>query len=252
MFVNGAGWGLAGGSQGGDTTAAGDPQFVPVLYDPEAVAGKKWTKLAPASVPRLYHSAVILTESGYVVTAGSEMQNYNDTQGPKDKVDMNCFPFGAKKVCTSPYEYRIERFTPPYLQTGKPRPEILDAPATLTFNSTFVIGVKKNVKIDRATFVRYSTSTHSLNTDQRFVELEIAYQNLKNGLLYLRAPLNGAIAPPGNWMLFVLVDGVPSVAKTINLRMGEATQVDIVNLSFKTSWTAFWTLLALIGLGWAF
>lgn len=220
--MNGAGWGLAGGSQGGDTTAAGDPVFETSLYDPEGLPGSKWTNLPKSQVARLYHSGAILTTEGYVVTTGSENQNYIDK-------DPNCFPLGEKKVCTSPYEYRIERYTPYYLTTGKPRPVLISAPSEITFNSSVLIEIEAGTGIDRVTFIRYSTTTHYTNTDQRFIELEIL--GVGNGKVGIRMPLNGALAPPGNWMLFVLKDGVPSVAKTILLKSG--AQQDISQEELK-------------------
>ena len=151
------------------------------------------------------------------------MQNYLDA-------DPNCFPKGLKNICTSPYEYRIERYTPYYLTTGKPRPAIISAPSELTFNSSFLIEIKTSTGIDKATLIRYSTTTHYTNTDQRYVELDVI--GLSDSKVGLRMPANGAIAPPGNWMLFVLKEGVPSVAKTIRLQDGP--QQDIPEADMKS------------------
>jgi hypothetical protein len=163
-----------------------------------------------------------VTPDGFVVTTGSEMSNYVDLSGPN--ADPNCFPRGEKRVCTNPYEYRIERYTPYYLTDGKERPVIIKAPSELTYNSSFLIEVPKGTKITRATFIRFSTTTHSTNTDQRFVELEII--GTRDNQIGLRAPVNGALAPPGNWMLFILKDGTPSIAKVINLHAGVKTDID--------------------------
>lgn len=69
LYVNGAGWGMAGGDAG-DMRNAGNPVFQADLYDPEAPAGSRWTSMAPATQMRLYHSGVILIETGEVVTTG--------------------------------------------------------------------------------------------------------------------------------------------------------------------------------------
>lgn len=216
LYVNGASYGLAGGLQGGDTTAAGGPVFETSLYDPEAPSGSRWTNLPKSQIARLYHSGVVLTTEGYIITSGSEMQNYIDR-------DPNCFPQGLRNICTSPYEYRLERYTPYYLTTGKPRPVLISAPSETTFNSSILIEIEPGTTIDRVTFVRYSTTTHYLNTDQRFIELEIIGSS--NDKVGIRMPSDGALAPPGNWMLFVLKDGVPSVAKTIRLAAGEPQSI---------------------------
>jgi hypothetical protein len=59
------------------------------------------------------------------------------------------------------------------------------------------------------------------NKDQRYVELEIL--RMTSGRVYLRAPANSRIAPPGNWMLFVLNNKTPSEAATIRLQSGTPT-----------------------------
>jgi hypothetical protein len=217
--VNGAGNGQAGGDYGGDARFARDPVMHADLFDPKS---GNWRILAKASVPRLYHSTALLLETGEVVTAGSEFQNYVDTLDPARA--QACFP-ERPVICTNPFEYRLEVFTPPYLQTGRPRPVISEAPKLLTYKSVFKIMLGSSETITKATFIRYGSSTHQINTDQRLVELEILGQ-LRNEL-YLSAPPSGSIAPPGNWMLFVLRDGVPSIAKTINLQNGKETKVDV-------------------------
>lgn len=218
--MNGASWGAAGG-QGGDAQYAGDPVFDSSLYDPEAPAGQRWSVLPKSSVPRLYHSGVFLTADGYVITTGSEMSNYADVNGPTR--NATCYPLG-RAICTDPYEYRIERYTPYYLTNGKERPVITNAPAQLTYNSSFIIEVPVGTKVTKVSLIRFSTTTHSTNTDQRFVELEII--GAKDNMLGVRAPLNGALAPPGNWMLFILNDGTPSAAKVVLLQSGPQTDFD--------------------------
>lgn len=199
------------------------------LFDPEAPEGKRWRELAEFQVPRLYHSGVILVEAGHVVTMGSEMQNFDDK-------DPSCFPRGPR-VCTDPYEYRLERFTPPYLLTGKQRPALSSSPETLTYKSVFFVNLKTGIRITRVSFIRYSTTTHNTNSDQRMIELPILSQTRSSSgesSLYLKAPPNGEMAPPGNWMLFVLADGVPSIAKTIRLEHGDPTSVEVPPDSFTS------------------
>lgn len=219
MAVNGVGYGQAGGLYAGDARLARDPVYHADLYDPKT---GRWRTLAKASVSRLYHSTAILLETGEVVTAGTEFQNYVDMFDPARA--QACFP-EVPVICTNPFEYRLEVFTPPYLQTGRPRPVISSAPKSLTYKSSFMVKLGSSGTINKVSFVRYGSSTHNLNTDQRLVELEILGQ--KGDELYLRVPPSGSIAPPGNWMLFVLRDGVPSIAKTINLQSGQQTSVNI-------------------------
>jgi hypothetical protein len=78
--------------------------------------------------------------------------------------------------------------------------------------------------------VRYSTSTHSTNTDQRLVELEFSWiqegsSNLEGNnstttmmMMEIQIPDSATLAPPGNWLLFVVDEGgVPSEGLTLNL-----------------------------------
>ena len=240
--MNGAGWGLAGGA-GGEANMAGDPIYRASLYDPKAPAGRRWSSQAAATVPRLYHSGAFLTPDGYVITTGSEMSNFRDVNGPN--ADPNCYPKGQPKggrICTDPYEYRIERYTPYYLSNGKERPVIVTCPAKLTYNSSFYLEIPRGTKVTNVTFIRFTTTTHSTNTDQRFVELDILGVNETH--LGVRAPINGALAPPGNWMLFILRDGTPSVAKVVHLNSGP--QTDVENIKSSSSRLSYPMLIAML------
>lgn len=81
------------------------------------------------------------------------------------------------------------------------------------------------LNVDFVSFVRYSTSTHSTNTDQRLVELKVVGRT--RDTVYVEAPRDGAMAPPGNFFLFALNDGKPSVGATILLGAGEVTTVEV-------------------------
>lgn len=50
---------------------ADNPVFQPVIYDPTAAAGSRFTTMPGSSIPRLYHSTAILLPSGEVLVAGS-------------------------------------------------------------------------------------------------------------------------------------------------------------------------------------
>ncbi|KAJ3044157.1 hypothetical protein HK097_001571 [Rhizophlyctis rosea] len=221
LYTNGAAWGQAGGN-GGQAQYAAPPIFSTDLYDPEAPAGKEWTTLANSIVPRLYHSGALLMPSGHVITTGSEMNNWEDYWVDKN---MNCWPL-ADTPCRDPFERRIEQFTPPYLQSKDPRPEIASVPASVTYKSTFQINMKSDgTQVDRITLTRYSSTTHQINTDQRFVELVIVGKT--KDAVYVEAPSTGGIAPPGYWMLWALKGGIPSVAQTFTLANGAATNVTV-------------------------
>ncbi|KAJ3307785.1 hypothetical protein HDU76_004367, partial [Blyttiomyces sp. JEL0837] len=170
---------------------------------------------------------------------GSEMQNYVDVYGdditlvpPVNPLKADCWPT-ANKPCTLPYEFRIERFTPPYLNKG-PRPVITQSPPSATYRSIIAISLDPTTQIipDRVTLIRYTTTTHSTNTDQRFIEPILLSSN--SSMVVFRVPPNGNIAPPGRWHVFVLSNGVPSVAASIIFNSGEVTTVPFTPLSAPT------------------
>jgi galactose oxidase len=67
----------------------------------------------------------------------------------------------------------------------------------------------------RVTLVRLGSVTHAFDQSQRFIEL--SFQRTAGGLT-VSAPLSGAVAPPGPYMVAILNKaGVPSVARIILL-----------------------------------
>lgn len=54
-----------------DLFKADDPILQPVIYNPTAVSGSRFTTLPGSSISRLYHSTAILLPSGEVLVAGS-------------------------------------------------------------------------------------------------------------------------------------------------------------------------------------
>ncbi|KAJ1553957.1 hypothetical protein HK405_006422 [Cladochytrium tenue] len=222
LYTNGVGWGQAGGNAGQCQYAAAPVHYTD-LYDPST---DTWTTVGTSTVSRMYHSGAILLSDATVITTGSEMANYldywgNDTNtvAPDPALNPNCWPV-ADVNCTSAYQYKIELFTPPYLLTGATRPNITTAPQKAAWNSTVTIGIQhagakgSDGYISRVTLVRYTTTTHSTNTDQRFLEPIII--SLTDSQLTFRIPPDGKIAPPGNYHLYVLSSaGIPSVAATV-------------------------------------
>ncbi|KAJ3094579.1 hypothetical protein HDU96_001564 [Phlyctochytrium bullatum] len=235
LFTNGARWGVAGGNAGQVMYAAG-PWFDSDLYNP---ATNTWTaNVGRSSVPRLYHSGVLLLEDGSCVTTGSEMSNYQDFWGATEGASgldfgtpigvtnisrsQNCWPV-AETPCTDAYERRVERFVPPYMTADKTRPSIVSAPTSADYGQLTAIEISPSVKVTNVTLIRYTTTTHNTNTDQRFLGPKILFNNGTH--VFFNTPPNSAIAPPGNYHLFVVTaDGIPSVARRILLRAGQPKQ----------------------------
>jgi hypothetical protein len=108
LLINGALNGTAGYSARQtpyDVSLAAGPVLTPVIYDPKAPKGSRWSRqgLSPSQIPRLYHSTAILLPDGSVLVAGSN---------PNPDVNL---------LAPYPTEYRSDIFFPPYF-TASVRP----------------------------------------------------------------------------------------------------------------------------------
>lgn len=223
VIVNGLRQGEAGGGLQGNCAGASDPVFQADHYDPIT---RIWTTLASASNLRLYHSGALLIETGEVITFGSEMDNYNDYWTANDTLRNSCFPT-TNAICTQPFNYNIERFSPPYMHqaTLTGRPKILAIPGKLSYGSLIAIAYTSPNPIKKVTMIKLGSVTHSTNTDQRLLEVVVVASTAD--MLYIKVPLVN-FAPPGNYFVFILDgNGVPSVAFTVLLGIGPATLVAI-------------------------
>jgi WD40 repeat protein len=174
---------VTGGSSGAGNNDSTAPVLAAELWKP---ATGTWTSLASSTVYRGYHSVAFLLPDGRVVTAGGT---------------SNVFANG-------------EIFSPPYLFQG-PRPTISLAPTVVRYNAPFFVGSPDAANIARVTWVRLSSVTHSFNANQRFNELSFTQAV---GGLQVTAPANGALCPPGHYLLFLLNgNGVPSVGKIVRI-----------------------------------
>jgi hypothetical protein len=159
----------------------------------------KWT-LGPAQrLPRGYHSNAVLLPDGRIMVTGDELQELASNPDIKNRA-MN----GS-----------IEIYEPSYLFKG-PRPELTKVPDTaIGYNHFFPVSTT-STGITKAVLVAPITSTHSIDTSQRYLELPIT--NTGNRQLLLKSPPNAQAAPPGYYMLFLLdAKGVPSIAKWVQL-----------------------------------
>ena len=103
-----------------------------------------------------------------------------------------------------------EVFSPPYLFKG-PRPAVTAAPTSVAYGQAFSIETPDASQISKVTMLRLSSVTHAFNENQRFNSL--SFTEVVGGL-NVTVPANGNLAPPGDYMMFLINDaGVPSVAK---------------------------------------
>ena len=120
-------------------------------------------------------------------------------------------------------ERRVQIWTPDYLLSGKPRPVITGTSATsIGYNGTLSIGYSDVSSIDRVVLMRPAPATHGVHFDSRSIVLNCSAASPSN--VTCTAPPTANIAPPGQYMLFILAGGVPSVATYISLPIPESSE----------------------------
>jgi len=139
--------------------------------------------------PRLYHSVALLLPDATVWLAGG-----NPSRGS--------------------YVQQMEIYQPPYLFTPTgtlaTRPSISSSPSSISYGNAFTVQTPDAASITRAVLVRNGAVTHAFGMDQRAVEMSFT---VGNGFLSVTTPPNGNVAPPGQYMLFLLNGaGTPSMA----------------------------------------
>ncbi|MBK3567066.1 galactose oxidase early set domain-containing protein [Streptomyces sp. MBT62] len=164
-----------------------------------------WRTGPQQRLPRGYHSNAVLLPDGRIMITGDELQEI--ANNPDIKSGMN----GS-----------IEIYEPPYLhlhQNGQ-RPDLAHVPTgPVGYNATFDVDSFTPDDINKAVLMAPITSTHSVDTSQRRIELDITQR--AGNTLRLRAPQTAKDAPPGYYLLFLLDDdGVPSKAQWVQLRPG--------------------------------
>ena len=168
-----------------------DARLTPELWNP---ANNTWTSMAAMRTPRTYHSTAILMNDARVFVGGGGLCNTCNTNHPN-----------------------VELFSPPYLYVNgtnnlATRPVITAAPGTANYGAN--VNIRTNSGISRFALVRSSSSTHSVNNEQRRIPVTFTGSG---GNYNVRMPSRNN-APPGNYMLFAMNSaGTPSVAKVIRL-----------------------------------
>jgi Galactose oxidase-like, Early set domain/Fibronectin type III domain/Kelch motif len=177
---------ITGGSSGAGFDNAATPVFTAERWDP---AQNSFTELASATRYRGYHSIALLLPDGRVLSSGGNT------------------------------ELNAEVFSPPYLFKGA-RPVVTSSPSSITWGESFSVDSPDATSITSVTLVRLSAVTHAFNMNQRFLRLAFLQ---KPGGLTVTAPSGAKIAPPGDYMLFVLnAAGVPSIARIVRLDVAAA------------------------------
>ncbi len=203
---------------GGQTYAVGfddaNSVLVPELFDPVT---ETFTTMRPIAVPRNYHSIAILLPDARVVSAGGGLC------GP------GCVANHADLQILTPHYLLNDNGTPAV------RPVITSAPTTARYGTTMT--VTTDSAIASFAMVRASSTTHTVNNDQR--RLKLTFRATGANTWAVDIPTNPGWALAGDWMLFALnADGTPSVARTVRVLLDGAVQFSTIDDQTSTTGTA--------------
>ncbi|KAI0373953.1 DUF1929-domain-containing protein [Pilatotrama ljubarskyi] len=222
LCLNGAATGVAGyGPQDWavDESYADNALLMPIMYDPSAPAGSRWTRdgLTASTIPRMYHSSATLLPDGAVLVSGSN---------PHADYAVDNVKFQT--------EYRVEYFYPSYYNERRPQPQgLLDQLSyggpyfNVTLTKDDLAGDVNNVKNTEVILIRTGFSTHVMNMGQRMLQLNSTYTGNADGSAVLHVsqlPPNPSLFAPGPALLFVVVNGVPSVGVQVMVGSGQIEQ----------------------------
>ncbi|WCJ42518.1 glyoxal oxidase-related protein [Euphorbia peplus] len=204
LLLNGAkrgasGWGFAR-----------EPNFTPVLYNPRAKRGSRFTELAPTNIARMYHSVSVVLPDGKILVGGSNTNN------------------GYIYDAMYPTELRIEKYSPPYLNAAvaNRRPVISKVPIKFAYGQALQVRIKlANAQVTqrdlKVTMYAPAFTTHGVNMNQRLIDLGLAKVQANPGtglhIINFKAPPTPIIAPAGYYLLYVVYQGVPSIAKWVQI-----------------------------------
>ncbi|HKR05297.1 MAG TPA: galactose oxidase-like domain-containing protein [Bacteroidia bacterium] len=192
-----------------DTTSTNSYGYMNLcdMYNP---ASDSWRRLARLNYRREYHCNTILIPDGRVIAVGGEGQPGNEP------------PFSV-----------IEAFNPPYLYRGiRPSISWID---TLTYSRGEEIDFTVNYADSLTAVQLLSTAvvTHFMNSgNNRFLELNFIQTG---GNVSANIPSDSVTAPDGYYMLFAMVDDIPSIAKIIRISGKSSSSCVPPSASISTS-----------------
>lgn len=178
----------AGGFWEGGRKTGFDPAWRAVaevdLYDPE---DDTWREVAPMLIPREYHALSLLLPDGRVMT----------TSG------------GSDQASGSGTNNDVDVFEPPYLFRG-PRPRLDALSSTdLDRGATITAEFSQTQAPSAVVLVGAGATTHWVDGGvPRRLELEV--RDAGKGMLSFTVPTQPAVAPIGWYILFLMVDDIPS------------------------------------------
>ncbi|QRV89331.1 glyoxal oxidase [Ceratobasidium sp. AG-Ba] len=212
LIVNGAQTGTAGygnvQNQVGQSNAD-NPAFTPVLYNPSAPAGSRFSSsgMPTSNIARMYHSVSTLLPNGAVLIAGSN-----------PNADVSTTKYAT--------EYRIEILNPSYMTVS--RPTFSGIATYLNYGGTMALSVSlpSTTSVVTASLMDLGFMTHGVHMDMRLVKLLCTLSSDRRTLT-VTGPPNSTVYPPGPGWIYVLSDGIPSVGQRLMIGVtGQGPPVD--------------------------
>lgn len=201
VWVNGANEGAQG------FELARNPTNQVLLYDPAQPKGRRWTTGPTSGFPRLYHSVALLLLDGKLLISGSNPVEMPVTQKSAEH------PFIT--------EFSNSIYTPPYLQGNPTRPtNIVLSSKTLAANGqrfTIKFTTPASAKAAKVTLYYGGFVTHSVHMGHRMVYLDTTgfRAGATSQTITVTMPPNKNIAPPGPYVIYVMMDGVPGMGQFV-------------------------------------
>jgi len=122
-------------------------------------------------------------------------------------------------------EFRVEIYTPPYLSGNnanrRPAGMTLSSTQLASDGSTFGLSFDSPAGGQSVSVVLHYNGfiTHNLHMGQRMIVLDTTgwQAGATAQTLTVTMPPNGNVAPPGPYIVYVLVDGIPGVGQFVSV-----------------------------------
>ncbi|EGD95494.1 glyoxal oxidase [Trichophyton tonsurans CBS 112818] len=191
---------------------AKDPVYDPWIYNPRASNVERWAVGGSSTIARMYHSVALLLLDGTVMVAGSN---------PVEQPVLVPNPKDPKTAYVT--EFRVEIYVPHYLSGKKadqrPVDVVLSNRHLVANGGNFTIKFNIHKEAIELHVVLYQGGfvTHSLHMGHRMLYLD--HTGWKAGereqVVEVNMPPDSNVAPPGSYVIYIVVDGVPSMGQFV-------------------------------------